>query len=107
MPDFRFDAEDRRNVRMTSGHAEGRKPWRFYSQGCRGRRPGGVINPRYASRSDFDLVMRSRHFRAAIFTARTKTGADPFKKFADRFRDDPTCGCHALDASHDPTSPRL
>ena len=29
-----------------------------------------------------------------------KTGPDPFKQFADRFRDDPTRSFHALDAGH-------
>jgi pimeloyl-ACP methyl ester carboxylesterase len=31
-----------------------------------------------------------------------KSGPDPFKQFADRYRDDPTWSFHALDAGHNP-----
>ena len=31
-----------------------------------------------------------------------KIGPDPFKQFADRYRDDPTWSFHALDAGHNP-----
>ena len=86
---------------------------------------GWLVPPRpmAADTSPEDLAWaapRRRHQSALCFTQRIrlthpippfprsyvhctkKAGPDPFKKFADRFRDDPSWSFHALDASHNP-----